>query len=649
MSPPHRSEVEADLATELPHRTILLNDRYAVDELIGQGRLTEVHVGIDQRLGRRVAIKTLRGDLAQDPTSQARFRREAQSAASLNHRSIVAVYDTGEETLSGIAVPFIVMEYVEGQTLLDLLRGGNVFGVEHALAIITDILDALEYGHRADVLHRDIKAANVTLTADGSVKVMDFGITEPTVDDTWAMLTETATGAVTAQNLSPEQARGAPVDARSDIYSTGSLLYELLTGRPPFTGATPMSVANHHLRERPAPPSTHRSEVSAAVDALTLKALEKSPLDRYQSAAEMRDDIGAVLARQADSGVPFDVRVPVAPPRDPDFGETQRIGTWAASLDGESHQPDRRRTLMYVIPAVGALVLLVAGTVLGLRSFDTGSTNMLVAPSMRGMTQPEARSALARKGLQLGDVEESASESVPRGRVTSQNPLAGTTVEKGSTVDLTVSSGKPQVAIPDVLGSPRDEAANLLTARGLKVEEREDPSSTKAKGTVTRVSPAEGSMVSSGSTVTISYSSGLLPVPKVIGQSEDEAGARLNDMGFHVRTIERTTREADPGTVIGQTPDPGTRHKRGSTVTITVSRQPEPEPTPTPTETQAPGHGAPGPDDPGPSETPAPTPVPTPTPEPTPTETGPLPFPFLTGGERPAGLLGLLSKVAGIL
>ncbi|MEO6470945.1 MAG: Stk1 family PASTA domain-containing Ser/Thr kinase, partial [Aeromicrobium sp.] len=282
--------------TETPDEPIRLGDRYELGGLLGRGGMADVRVGRDLRLGRTVAIKQLRSDLASDPTFQERFRREAQSAASLNHPAIVAVYDTGAGVdRDGHVAPYIVMEYVEGQTLRDLMRDGRKLLPERALDITADVLSALDYSHRSGIVHRDIKPANVMLTPSGQVKVMDFGIARAIADASSAM---TATAAVigTAQYLSPEQARGETVDARSDIYSTGCLLYELLTGRPPFVGDSPVSVAYQHVREEARPPSQLNPDVSTSIDAIVAKSLAKRTDDRYQSAADMRKDIERLVA-----------------------------------------------------------------------------------------------------------------------------------------------------------------------------------------------------------------------------------------------------------------------------------------------------------------------------------------------------------------
>ncbi|MFD4976033.1 Stk1 family PASTA domain-containing Ser/Thr kinase [Streptomyces sp. NPDC058424] len=268
--------------------------RYEPGIILGRGGMAEVHLAYDTRLGRSVAVKTLRADLARDPSFQARFRREAQSAASLNHPAICAVHDTGEDFVDGVVIPYIVMEYVDGSTLRDLLYSGRTLLPERAMEMTVGILQALEYSHRNGIVHRDIKPANVMLTRTGQVKVMDFGIARA-MGDSGMTMTQTAAVLGTAQYLSPEQAKGETVDARSDLYSTGCLLYELFTVRPPFIGDSPVAVAYQHVREAPQPPSVFRREIPLEVDAIVLKALAKDPGHRYQSADEMRADIEAYL------------------------------------------------------------------------------------------------------------------------------------------------------------------------------------------------------------------------------------------------------------------------------------------------------------------------------------------------------------------
>ena len=281
----------------------VLGERYEIGGVLGRGGMAEVHRGRDLRLGREVAVKVLRNDLARDPSSQVRFRREAQAAASLNHPAIVAVYDTGEDRTTTGATPYIVMEYVEGETLRDVLRREGRLSPERAMSLTADICAALDFSHRNGIVHRDVKPGNVMITPQGTVKVMDFGIARA-VSDSAATMTSTAAVIGTAQYLSPEQARGEGVDARSDVYSAGCLLYELATGTPPFTGDSPVAVAYQHVREDPRTPSSLNPAIPPELDAILLKAMSKNPANRYQSAADMRSDLLRAVAGQQVEATP---------------------------------------------------------------------------------------------------------------------------------------------------------------------------------------------------------------------------------------------------------------------------------------------------------------------------------------------------------
>ncbi|HEY2075349.1 MAG TPA: Stk1 family PASTA domain-containing Ser/Thr kinase [Streptosporangiaceae bacterium] len=382
----------------------LLGGRYELDGIVGRGGMAEVFRARDIRLDRIVGVKALRDELARDQTFQARFQREAQSAASLNHPSIVAVYDTGEESVGGTPVPYIVMEFVEGRTLRDLLRDDRGLLPERAAEITCGVLTALGYSHRHGIVHRDIKPGNVMLTPSGDVKVMDFGLARA-VPGAQFTLTQTAQVMGTAQYLSPEQARGDRVDARSDLYSTGCLLYELLTGRPPFTGDSPVAIAYQHVMEDPVPPSRVDPEIPAWADAIVLKALQKDPARRYQSADEMRDDIQRALAG-----------APVAAPK-------RKAWRWA--------------TL--------AVVIVLLAVALGI-NFVTGSNNWVGVPTVAGMSLVKAENAITGVGLRIGKVSYTSSASVAKNDVISTNPSHGTQVSKRSAVNLAVSKGPAPVA-----------------------------------------------------------------------------------------------------------------------------------------------------------------------------------------------------------
>ena len=591
------------MVTDVPDmiQSRLLGGRYELDGVVGRGGMAEVYRARDIRLDRVVAVKTLREDLARDATFQARFRREAQSAASLNHPSIIAVYDTGEDMEGPENVPYIVMEYADGRTLRDLLREDRRLLPERALEITDGVLRALDYSHRHGIVHRDIKPANVMLTPSAEVKVMDFGIARA-VSDAQATMTQTAQVIGTAQYLSPEQARGERVDARSDLYSTGCLLYELLTGRPPFTGDSPVAIAYQHVRENPIPPSRVDPEIPAWADSIVLKAMAKDPADRYQSAAEMRTDIQRAL-----SGVPV-----AAPPRNAEmYPSTQRLGP--PSTDGRTgaippyqYGPQdgayagggsgRKKTLWWVLGGILALILvLVAFLVLS----SGGKTDAV--PSVVGMTQSQASAAIVKAGLQPKIVYQ-ASKAYPKGEVFSTNPQFGNKVAPNSVVTLDVSTGPQLVKVPDVVGQQQANAQNTLENDNFSVNVVSDPNSSKPSGTVVKESPPALTQVAPGSKVTIFVSGGGVQVQNVVGDPQATAQSILSGEGFTVNVVQAAgPASATPGNVFQQQPANGTLPK-GSTVTIYVA-QAQASTSPTP------------------SATPPPTPTPTPTP--TATATGP--------------------------
>ncbi len=405
----------------------LLGDRYELGDVLGRGGMAEVRRGRDRRLGRTVAIKMLRTDLATDPTFQVRFRREAQSAAMLNHPSIVAVYDTGEDILDGARVPFIVMEFVEGKTLRELLQEHPRITPERALEITSGILDALDYSHRAGIVHRDIKPGNVMITANGDVKVMDFGIARA-LSDVGATVTQTAAVVGTAQYLSPEQARGETADARSDLYSTGCVLYELLTGRPPFLGDSLVSVAISHVREAATPPSQVDPAVPPAVDAIVMKALAKDRLERYQSAAEMKADVQRAMAGLPVAAEATTTFLPPVPAAVGGGDTTMGYGDSAlpieeeeAAAGGRSQRHDRRGIGYGALAAAVILVLLAAGA-LGWALFrDTGPQEIRV-PSVVNQDVASAQTELEERGLELGTQTQQADPNIAVGLIITPGP-----------------------------------------------------------------------------------------------------------------------------------------------------------------------------------------------------------------------------------
>jgi len=573
----------------------LLGDRYALAGTIGVGGMAEVFLGTDTRLGREVAVKVLRADLARDPAFQQRFRREAQSAASLNAPCIVSVYDTGEDTANGSeGVPWIVMEHVRGRTLREVVQQEGRLLPQRALEIVADVCAALQVAHEAGIVHRDIKPANVMLASSGEVKVMDFGIARAAAGSGQTM-TQTSAVIGTAAYLSPEQARGEHVDARSDLYSTGCLLYELITGFPPFAGDSPVAVAYQHVREDPVPPSQHAPGVTPEVDAVVLKAMAKNPENRYASADEMRDDLLRAAAGQSVLATPL---LPAA------------TALSAGSLRVEPaarRSPARTRALVYGL--FGLLLLAIVLTLaLFVRGLLSDPQQFVETPDVVGESQQEAQIRLADVGLTVGQLGQRFDDE-PVGTVVEQSPPGGINVEEGGTVDLVVSLGVQMTLVPDVVGAPRAEAEAQLEQADLDVERVLQRGGNIPAGQVLEVLPEPGTQVPADSEVVLVVSSGEVEVPLVVGQTQRQAVQRLQRAGFDVG-IRLQPDEGEPGRVLSQSPSNSTA-QRGSTVVIAVSEQ-APEPTPEPT-TASPTPSPTTPS-PSPSATASPTTTPTPTP-----------------------------------
>ena len=568
-----------------PHR---VGGRYELGELLGRGGMAEVRKGTDVSLGRTVAVKRLRTDLASDASFQARFRREAQSAASLNHTAIVSVYDTGEEPASDgthVSQPYIVMEYVAGRTLRDILREGRKILPERALEITSGVLSALDYSHRAGIIHRDIKPGNVMLTPAGDVKVMDFGIARA-VSDAQSTMTATAAVVGTAQYLSPEQARGETVDSRSDVYSTGCLLFELLTGRPPFVGDSPVSVAYQHVREQPPKPSSFDADLPPEIDAIVMKSLAKRVEDRYQSAAAMKEDIDRFIAGRPVQAplVAEDTATSFIPPVGQPMQDTAATAIVTGGPRYDDEGPEKRRVAPLVLLGLLIAALVAAAAILGPKLIG-GGTEEVPVPTVVGMTQDQAQRTLEGAGLAVGNVTQEASDTIEKGRVISQSPDADASVDPDSAVDFVVSSGKPSVTIPDVVGDNKDAAADELRGLGLKVKFKA-VESDETKDDVIAVSPDVGAQVAVDTVVTLSVSKGPKEVPDVVGKSEQQATEILKDAGFEVDSVPDTASTEPKGTVTRQSPPAGTTQNAGTTITILVSTyEPPPTDLPTPTDT----------------------------------------------------------------
>ena len=554
----------------------VLGERYEIGGVLGRGGMAEVHRGRDLRLGREVAVKVLRSDLARDPSFQVRFRREAQAAASLNHPAIVAVYDTGEDRSSSGATPYIVMEYVEGDTLRDVLRREGVLSPERAMNFAADICAALDFSHRNGIVHRDVKPGNVMVTPQGTVKVMDFGIARA-VSDSAATMTSTAAVIGTAQYLSPEQARGESVDARSDVYSVGCLLYELVTGAPPFTGDSPVSVAYQHVREDPKLPSSVNPAIPPDLDAILLKALSKNPANRYQSAAEMRNDLLRALAGQ---------RVEATPVMG-DAEKTAIIGTPPGGYgDGDWDDEDdgagkRRRNR--IIAAVIAGVLILGGVIAVALLVNAGddqpaaepTATQVPVPNVTGQDQATATRNLEAAGLAVGTVgSRVTSDPSQIDTVLGSDPSSGTQVAPGSAVNLTVGVGPDTAEVPAVIGLDVDRAENTLRNAGFDSVETEEVDSTAPADQVVEVNPREGQSVDPGTTVTLQVSDGDAAVPDVTGQQQAAATQKLRDAGFTNVTPEQVDSPQPEGTVVATDPSHGEQASADDLITLQVSSGP---------------------------------------------------------------------------
>jgi serine/threonine-protein kinase len=554
----------------------LLSDRYELGETLGYGGMSEVHLGRDMRLDRDVAVKVLRADLARDPQFQHRFRREAQNAAALNHPAIVAVYDTGETVSDYGPLPYIVMEYVEGRTLRDIVKTEGPMDEQRAMETMADICAALDFSHRNGIIHRDVKPANVMINNAGAVKVMDFGIARALADGQG--VTQTAAVVGTAQYLSPEQARGELVDARSDVYAAGCVLYELITGEPPFTGDSPVAVAYQHVREDPIPPSRQNPDVSAALDAVVLKAMSKNPANRYQSAAEMRTDLVRVLSGQRqlapvimtdadrdlmlDSGPTVAIR-PIRPTR------ASRRHADPAGASVEERRPARGLGILttVVIIAIVGLLLLLFTDVFG------GGPKPISLPNVVGQPVPSAEQALNAAGFQT---ERHPVESTPQDldRVVAMNPV-GQAV-RGTTVRLDVGAGPAEVEVPNLLGLDRVQAQASLQQVGLMLSPDQGTQVAQDDKDINRVlvqDPAAGGRLAKGKAVAITV--GVAPetvgVPDVVGTNIDQA--QRNIVVAHLTAaVQDVDSTAPKGQVLRQSPGGGNTVKAGSTVTLTVSR-----------------------------------------------------------------------------
>lgn len=598
-----------------------IGGRYEIRQLIGRGGMAEVYIGNDTRLNRIVAIKILLQDLARDPVFQARFRREAQSAARLNHPSIVAVYDTGEESSTAadgttVQVPYIVMEYVEGHTVRELLTDGNPVPIDEAIEIVCGVLDALEYAHHQNLVHRDIKPGNVMITTAGKVKVMDFGIARA-LSDSQATMTQTDAVVGTAQYLSPEQARGEQVDARSDLYSTGCLLFELLTGKPPFKGDSAVAVAFQHVSQLPPLPSSIAPDIPPELDRVVMKALAKNREERYTDAAAMRADLLAamrgheVAAPQTQTwAIPPTVGTTVLPPVPPtppagESGNAGIPGEMTPAYQTQTIANPTSATKKSRLPMVFGILALLIVAALGLGYYfifvkgESGASDMVQVPMMKGMNQEEVRSALTEVGLQMTMSPGESSETIAPGLFVKSTPAPGTSVEKDSKVKVTFSTGPGDTTVPSLAGLTQQQARSALKAAGLNLGNISTVNSgTVDKDKVVSTNPEEGAPVKKGESVDLHLASGNVLIPSELqGGTLDALQKFASANRVSLITSEKESDTAAPGTVLSLD-KAGQITPLGSQLRATVAVAP---PTPeTPSET--------------PSDTPDDTESPTPTP-----------------------------------
>lgn len=563
------------MTTSVPR---LLGGRYEVGALIGRGGMAEVHLGHDTRLGRAVAIKILRSDHVRDAHFLGRFRREAQSVAGLNHPNIVAVYDSGEDVLieSGgarLPVPWIVMEYVDGHTLRELLSERGRLAPHEAARITENVLDALAYSHQMGMVHRDIKPANVMVAGDGSVKVMDFGIARA-MADTQATMTQTSSVMGTAQYISPEQAEGLAVDSRSDIYSTGCLLFELLTGRTPFIGE-PVSLTYQHVTKPPPLASSVNPEVPESLDAIIALALTKDRDLRYQDAGEFRDDLrsfrlgravspAALAALRADQPTApvTQVAPPVAHPTVPPVVPPVRD-----SAPAPAPAPRRRRGGALLIASI--LLLALGVSAFAAKVWLDSRPKMVLVPAVVGTTVETAQARLKQAGFDVS-TSYTASRQVAEDDVISQDPRGGTSQVAGTQITLTVSGGPATTRVPVLEGLTEKEAADALAKAGLMLGTTTTvDSATHPKGQVVKTSPEAYADAAEGDTVNLTVASGRITVPDLTGKSEDDARNILGELQLPVVTEKEYSDEPE-GTVLRQDPKAG-KVKVGTSITLVLA------------------------------------------------------------------------------
>ena len=592
----------------------MVNDRYRLGDVIGTGGMSEVYRATDSLLGRDVAIKMLRPEMARDVNFRERFRKEAQNSGRLNHPNIVAVYDTGEADEDGMAIPYIVMELVHGRTLRDLVREDGPLSPREAAQVLIPVAHALQASHDAGIIHRDVKPANIMITNTGQVKVMDFGIARA-LDDSTSAMTQTSAVIGTAQYLSPEQAQGKPADARSDVYALGCVLYEAVTGHAPFEGETPFAVAYQHVQEEPNAPSESLDPDSLTptervnLDAVVLTSMAKDPMDRYQSAQEL----GADLERMSSGNVTRAAQMHIAddePSAHSQPEDSTRVAAGHPATTTMDPQPAAAAGVPVAAPGVASadiderdgarksrpwmkwiaiiLAIALAGLLIGF-AFDYWNTsqqqqaeqeqdqeaqaNMVTVPDVEDRPRSEVIAELEDLDL-LVTVNEEANPDIARDNAIRINPAPGSQLQRNSTVILTVSSGREITEVPDVVGLSLEDASRALSDAGLSMSDsvEEEESSADNTGRVTQQNPPAGSQLSRGSRVTVTVGTGprMIRVPSnLVGQDIEDVRSTLDAMGFDVQVENVDSTETD-GQVLSVS-DEGNEIPADSTVTVRVS------------------------------------------------------------------------------
>lgn len=600
------------MSTSMP--TALAGGRYQLGQLIGRGGMAEVHVALDTRLGRTVAVKIMRADLANDDIFLARFRREAHAVAQMNNPNIVNIYDSGEELVSSESgdterLPYIVMEYVKGQTLRDIIKVNGALSQRDCEQVLLGVLNALDYSHRMGIIHRDIKPGNIMISEQGVVKVMDFGIARA-LDDSAATMTQSQGVVGTAQYLSPEQARGETVDMRSDLYSAGCVLYEMLTGRPPFTGDSAVAIAYQHVSEVATPPSAVVPGLPKMWDSICAKAMAKDRQNRYATASEFKTDIltymngGVPVAaafnpltdlsnmkarKEAERDLPT---TPVEPQQQPTqafnpvTGQFEQIppanGANSAALQSRAQQraaaakaKKRKKIIIGSVIAVLAVALVGAGVVFAMSGAPNKSAeDKVTIPEVCNASTSKDNIKLKLETLGLKMTEKQDTDSTePEGTCTKMSPDAGSKVARGSAVKVWFSAGPQSTQVPDVKERSQEEARSILESAGFKVNAtvRTEDSADIAKDMVTKTDPAAGQSVPKGTTITIYVSSGMTTVPSnLVGQSKDSVLQQYE--GRFSFTVEQESSDTvEAGLITRVSPDSGSSIAQGGSITIWVS------------------------------------------------------------------------------